>query len=693
MIIINTFLIFSCWCWFSARAAQTSIITGKERAYEKVERRPDLKELVQKALDRHLHKEFLKKSFNISTSGPTDKIIHKAYVKFKRFKDEWTRTIKNVCREKRIFGGEDLPIRELIDVGFSRILRAEGIDVSDIFNGRLVSTSDKISRLYSKVLGTQVELEDSDSLISSLAWLFLEYSRIYPEKKATLCEKSAEELRLVDKAFKPEFRRLVQEAIDKRLDNLVSLSAPARELSLMEESIVRIFPLHQSKSNPWPWGLVLCDLCREWNIFDTEPINVEQLIPVALSRILKAEGADINELLFERRSVSWDNSSMNVSHIFSRILDKPVNFDFYQMQSAVLWLVLRYHDAFPDKRTILLKECDEELVCRGLMEKGQLPPAGTPKRKTPDSMVKEQKEQKRRKTKPDNSSDSYSRVSSTDSMLPSFNFQHPNGASFSNINLPSLPSISISAPPRAQSSLHPNSSYNNTSNNSSQPVFYNGQRCNPLFGNGSKLPDTPGSHPTVSGSPPFYCTSKKPNYSDNAMLNLGGNNITTSISDTISTREYFPVPENPQTSTDYDIVFVLKKELKLEKLGYQLTTINTTVSSTTLALNTNNSNISISPQNVSSVSSPESLHEQASGTTLQATKIFSTNSVISQQPTSISDNSSTSTNVPQQRPPLTVIPSPPRNGPRRNTTAEAVESKIFLKFRPKQPSNNNHRKY
>ena len=388
---IKAFILLSCCSWFSARAAQTAI-SDKERANEKVESRPNFKELVQKALDRQLHIEFAKKSSEISTSGPTDEIILNSYSTFKRTINEWSKTLRNVCRIECIFGGENLLLRELIDVGFSRILKAEGVNVSsDIFSGKFVLPGDKISRVYSKVLNTHVDPKDSDNLISSLAWLFLEYSRIYPEKKAMLLEEpvkglsvQAHDMDLEDKnqkrrkigspakefkrfEFRPEFKKLVQEVIDKKLSNLVSLSTPALELTLMEEGIVKKFRLNQTKRTPLPWGIVLVEECRERNIFGREPINVEQLIPIALSRILKAEGADINEMLSGTTRVSWNDSSANVSQIFSKIMDLPVIIDFYQMSSTVLWLILKYHEMFPDKRVILLNVCEEELKLQGLV--------------------------------------------------------------------------------------------------------------------------------------------------------------------------------------------------------------------------------------------------------------------------------------------------------------------------------------
>ena len=166
--------------------------------------------------------------------------------------------------------------------------------------------------------------------------------------------------------FRPEFKKLVQEAYDQRLDDIVSKTIPSRELTAVEESICKKFICYQRRHRNFPWGLVLQGECRERNIFGSEYVNLEQLIPIALSRILKAEGADINELLSRSGmpNAKWYTSNTNISLIFSQILGKTVKVDLYQMVPCIIWLTLNYHEKFSHKRGILLKECEEELIAQ-----------------------------------------------------------------------------------------------------------------------------------------------------------------------------------------------------------------------------------------------------------------------------------------------------------------------------------------
>ena len=421
---IKAFVLFSCFCLFPASATQASTTVkhaAASSAPKAIEFRPVFKELVQKALDRKLPQKFTSDSFDISKYGTTEQIIHKVYLVVEQYPSVWSKIVRMVCRKQGIFGIQDRPLHELIPVGLSRILMAEGVDIRDILTRKSLSPTGMINEVFFKVLNKAVSCQE-DTLLSSVAWLFLRYYRMFPEKKAILGEENEENssirVREDTKAensdeefeFRPQFKKLVQEALNKRLNNLVSMSAPARELNEMEQGILKKFPLYHSKSNPWPWVTILGEECRERNIFGPYLIKYEQLIPIALSRILNAEGADINDLMFGRRNASWDNSSKSVSHIFSKILNKHMNVDSYQIQSSVLWLVLRYHETFQDKHELMLEDCREELELLFGSKKSEPLPLGL--------MDKEKEGQEKGNVVSDNSSNSSFRVDMTSTEEP-----------------------------------------------------------------------------------------------------------------------------------------------------------------------------------------------------------------------------------------------------------------------------------
>ena len=381
---------------------------------QRIEFSPDFKKLVQTALNRNLPLLFSKDSLRISTSKPTDRIIHETYLMCKKYgQGVWARVFQVACRKQKIFGSKFMLEDELLNVGFSRILKAEGVDIKDLISSDNFSCEEVIFQVYYKVLDTNLTASN-DNLISSVTWLFLEYSRLFPEKKALLWGEHVEEKEMqvgTDKndndsgkstlsnssvvtsgsfKFTTDFKELVLEAINKKLDDIVTMPAPDRELTPMEASIRDTYIFHRNRNrNVHPWGLVLRAVCRRRMIFGPTPFTtIDELIPIALSRILKAEGADVNKLLPGKLVMSWHKNNTNVSMIFTHILNRFCELNEERINSTILWLILRYHEKYSDKCGILEMECEEELKLLGIGKNAE---------QSPDTMDLEKRVPKRKR--------------------------------------------------------------------------------------------------------------------------------------------------------------------------------------------------------------------------------------------------------------------------------------------------------
>ena len=191
--------------------------------------------------------------------------------------------------------------------------------------------------------------------------------------------------------FRPEFFALVLEAVHKRFDEIITLPEPSFKHNPLEVSIRSTFLRCQSKMGDLPWDKVLCDECSRLEIFGSAPFEINEIIPIAFSRILRAEVVDINKLLTRTPAKDWTHNSANVNHVFSKILDMTVRLKDEEIIPAVLWLVLCYHEKFPGKRGVLLERGEEELkVMNVLYKKEELLAFKTPSRELPDTLdVKE----------------------------------------------------------------------------------------------------------------------------------------------------------------------------------------------------------------------------------------------------------------------------------------------------------------
>ena len=425
---IRACLLFSCFCWFLARATQTS--TAIFSLPKVIEFRPGFKELVQQANDMRLHDRFSSDSFDLSKSGLTVKTIYKAYSTFKKGGDVWSKTIKKVCREQGVFGGKIMVGDKLISDGLSRILKAEGVDINDIISKGAYSNEFKISQVFSKVLNCYVP-NPSDNLLPSVMWLFLRYFELFPEKKTILCGDHAKDSKVqenadtnhkdfrtptpyhssvhptTDKKIRPEFLTLVQEAFERKLDDVVGPTALSLELTPMGVSIREKYFLLKSKDSLSPWGRLLKTECRKWKIFGSKSLKVNEIIPVALSRILKAEGVDINELIYPLVPIKeWAQNNSNVNNVFSKILSRTVFLKDDEIIPSVLRLIMRYKETFPDKSEILFTKCEEERKLMGDSNESEQLPSVVSKRTIPDAVDNENTDYRRRKVDSNNNSNS-----------------------------------------------------------------------------------------------------------------------------------------------------------------------------------------------------------------------------------------------------------------------------------------------
>ena len=212
---------------------------------------------------------------------------------------------------------------------------------------------------------------------------------------------------------------MVKEAINKDFASIVSIDEPSFKLDDLEASIRKTFFSFSSKvrEGNMPWGNVIRFECRSRGIFGPAAIPINEIIPLAFSRILKAEGADVGKFMPSGRNV--DKRRLEVSRIFSKILKRGVGITDDRKLTSVLWLILRYHELFPDR----LKVLGDEVGAEEIQKQG--------KRKTPDTLNVE-KDVKRRKTT------SSTTITTTDSLLPSQNANNNNVTSTFDSSMASL---------------------------------------------------------------------------------------------------------------------------------------------------------------------------------------------------------------------------------------------------------------
>lgn len=225
--------------------------------------------------------------------------------------------------------------------------------------------------------------------------------------------------------FRSEFIDVVKEAINKDFASIVSIDEPSFKLDDLEASIRKTFFSFSSKvrEGNMPWGNVIRFECRSRGIFGPAAIPINEIIPLAFSRILKAEGADVGKFMPSGRNV--DKRRLEVSRIFSKILKRGVGITDDRKLTSVLWLILRYHELFPDR----LKVLGDEVGAEEIQKQG--------KRKTPDTLNVE-KDVKRRKTT------SSTTITTTDSLLPSQNANNNNVTSTFDSSMASIITTSSS---------------------------------------------------------------------------------------------------------------------------------------------------------------------------------------------------------------------------------------------------------
>ena len=174
---------------------------------------------------------------------------------------------------------------------------------------------------------------------------------------------------------------------------------------------------HKNSKLP-PWGRVLIAFCQK--IFGPNSFTIEQLIPVALSRILKAEGSNVSSML-PAPDAGWYKKSTNISQILSNILNISKKVEVKKKLPCLLWLILRYHEKFSDKRKALLNECEEEQIWKGDLKEKEPQPSATLKRKIVEILDIEEEDERRRKIDSEFSLGFSSSLKTSDYLLPTTN--------------------------------------------------------------------------------------------------------------------------------------------------------------------------------------------------------------------------------------------------------------------------------
>ena len=161
--------------------------------------------------------------------------------------------------------------------------------------------------------------------------------------------------------FEGKFINLVKEALGKELPKLFSNES---NFSMDEEEQIMeryIHSVYEKYFNDLKWSYTLRKICMDLKIFGEELSQVNQFIPIGLSRILKAEGVDINQLFKNKPAINdWTRKVDNVAQVYSKILGRKVVLNKDNFLPSLAWLFVKYHYEYPGKRSILTTPCSEE---------------------------------------------------------------------------------------------------------------------------------------------------------------------------------------------------------------------------------------------------------------------------------------------------------------------------------------------
>ena len=193
-------------------------------------------------------------------------------------------------------------------------------------------------------------------LLSCFSWFLLVNTSKDKLARKELASSLATDVR--EAKFKQKFIDLVQEALDKDLPKLFC-NEPS--FSVKEKKERYIYKIFEKCPDVSTWSHVFRKVCMDRSIFGDELNKVKEFIPVGLSRILKAEGVDISDLFeFQHAIEDWTRSPKNVSIVYSGIIRSQVNLEKDNLLPSLTWLFVRYRQAYPKKRSILLTPCSEE---------------------------------------------------------------------------------------------------------------------------------------------------------------------------------------------------------------------------------------------------------------------------------------------------------------------------------------------
>ena len=179
-----------------------------------------------------------------------------------------------------------------------------------------------------------------------------------------------------------KFQALVQKAIDRELHT--DFSSPNLKCERLTETEKKIYETYIAYPGRFQWSYTLQMCCQQNALFGSVKLSVQELLPIGLSRILKAEGVNINKLLEnDRVKADWSRLPDNVALVYSGILKKKVILEKANFLPSLMWLFFSYYDSFPNSRTIMSEVCPEEVLIRQRkVQKKARVPSNTLKRKT-----------------------------------------------------------------------------------------------------------------------------------------------------------------------------------------------------------------------------------------------------------------------------------------------------------------------
>ena len=403
----------------------------------------DFKELVRDAFNSDLPKLFC-------TENRIEKVhknsivqyIHEKYVNFAS--KQWSRTLVCSCNGESIFREQPFTTAEqAITIGLSRVLQAEGSDFNELFPGKKLSyawacTAKNMSALYSKILNKPLKIK-KENIVPSITYLFVGYhekfggdvlnkenpkrmpveavnsnsyktniisynqsssaistttsnpSRIVsvlPPSVNQLSEIKNLEARKVSKYFHPEFKELVQEAINRKLHNDFALAPNfPNELTEMEKYIYRVFSSFKPSNSQWTFTLLnTCPIV-------TNKFKVMDIIPAALRSILNDQGVNMDD--FGGFNFEWLKSNTNVNTVFSEILGESVRVELENILPSLTYLFLTYYEKFLKKSDDNAKEksAEEEIQNKESTKTNSI----SPKRKSPNVGIDVERPNKRQK--------------------------------------------------------------------------------------------------------------------------------------------------------------------------------------------------------------------------------------------------------------------------------------------------------